>query len=144
MKHSLFEKIPLQKKIVALSAFLVLILLVYWLLEMTQIYDVKELEMEVYVDRIVGVNVDTDKIYFGTVAPGGSSTRAVTMTAGPYRSLVTIQYTGDISEWVSVSDNNFVVEANQSMRVDVQVKIPENTDVPGYRKGVLRIVFRRI
>lgn len=133
-----------QKAVIFSAALAALILSAYWFIDTATVYDVKELEMNVYVGRIVGMNVDTDKIYFGTIAPGGGSFRSMTVTAGPYRSLVSIQSTGDISEWVYVSDNNFVIEANESMKVEVSVRIPENEEIPGYRDGVMRIVFRMV
>ena len=42
---------------------------------------VKSVEAQVKVASVVGINLDTDKLYFGTVIPGGSAKRGLTVTA---------------------------------------------------------------
>lgn len=116
---------------------------VYLLLVQVPIYDVIEFPMEVYVDRVVGVNAETDAVHFGIVPPGSSSERKMTVTAGDSRTLVTFESSGDIADWVTVSENNLLLESGRNATVMIGVKIPEDVIPLAYRNGTLRIVFRR-
>ncbi len=106
------------------------------------IYDVIEYPMEVYVDNIAGFNVDANSIHFGIIPPGSSGGREVTVTAGGYRTRVTFESTGDITPWISVSDNDFFLSPYENRTVTVSVSIPDDVVPLAYRKGTMRIVFR--
>jgi hypothetical protein len=115
----------------------------YYVLFQTPIYKVIEFPMEVYVDSTVGVNVDTDAVHFGIVPPGSSSGRRMTVTAGGFRTLVTFESSGDIAEWVTVSENGFLLEPGGNRTVMIDVAIPDDVVPLAYRSGTLRIVFRK-
>ncbi len=116
----------------------------YWLVNLNPVYHIEEFDMDVYVGRITGFNVDTDAIHFGIVPPTGVSERKIKLKSGPFRSLVTIESYGDIAEWVGVSDNNFIMEPGGNKSITVHVIVPSDAAVPGYEDGKLRIVFKKI
>jgi hypothetical protein len=115
----------------------------YMLLFQLPVYDVIEFPMEVYVDRIVGINAETDVVHFGIVPPGGSSGRKMTVAGGDFRTLVTFESSGDISPWVTVSENNIVLERGANATVMIDVYVPKDVVPLAYRNGTLRITFRK-
>jgi hypothetical protein len=128
---------------VSITASVILTGLTYWFFYEAAIYDVKVLGMDVYVQNIAGFNVDTDAVHFGIVPPGGAGSREMKVTAGEFPTIVTFEYTGDISRWVYVSRNNIFLDANESTSVLLKVMVPEDAAVPGFREGEVRIIFRR-
>jgi hypothetical protein len=118
--------------------------LAYVNFEETSVYEVIEYPMQVYVDDIVGFNVETDNIHFGIVPPNGKSGREMTVTAGGFRTLVTMMASGEIAEWVAVSDNNFVLSPFENRTVMISVRIPPETKTHYYRNGTMRIIFRKV
>ena len=138
----------IERKTAALliiTAFIasILTLTIYWYLEFSTIYEVIELGMDVYVDKMPGLNVDIDAVHFGKVPPGGSGAREMTVTAGDYPTRVSFEHYGDISEWTSVSENDFFLEPNANRSMFVQITIPDDIVPLVYRNGTLRIVFRK-
>jgi hypothetical protein len=115
----------------------------YYMLFQTQIYDVIEFPMDVYVDNVVGVNVDTDMVHFGIVPPGNSAGRKMTVTAGGFRTLVTFESTGDIAPWVTISENNIPLESGENATVMIDIAVPDDIVPLAYRSGTLRIIFRK-
>ncbi len=142
----LFSKKHLRLYVVLLTSILTITFTCvgYWLYSTVSIYDMKELGADIYVGSVSGLNADTDAVHFGVVPPGGKSHRKMTVTAGKYRSLVTMEYSGTISEWVHVSDNNFILEPFEGMDVNVVASVPEDAENPSYRDGSLRIIFRKV
>jgi hypothetical protein len=115
----------------------------FHLLFQVPVYDVIEYPMEVYVDNIVGVNVETDVVHFGIVPPGGSAGREMTVTAGDFDTIVTFESSGDIAPWVSVSENGFPPSPLQNRTVTIDVSVPDDIVPLAYRSGTLRIIFRK-
>ncbi len=116
---------------------------VYLYLYAYSIYDTIEIGMDVYVDNNPGINVDIDAVHFGKVPPGGSGAREMNVTAGNYPTIVSFEHYGEISEWTSVSENDFFLEPNEIKSVFVQVSVPDDIIPLVYRNGTLKIVFRK-
>ena len=88
-------------------------------------------DMHLTVANNVGVNADTDAIWFGTIPPEGKGTRQLVFyESGGTR--ITIKTAGELASWVSVSDNNFVVEGNTSKTIDVYVSVPSYAEHRDY------------
>lgn len=128
---------------VALATFL-LTSFAYWIVNIEPVYLVKEMKMDIYIQQITGINVDTDAIHFGILPPGSGGMRTMIVETGEFRSLITLQHSGDISEWIHVTKNNFILEPYQNTTVDVYLTIPNDEEVPGYRDGIMRIIFKKI
>ncbi len=121
-----------------------LTLFAYWYLEVQSVYQVIDMEMDVYVDTIAGLNVDVDAVHFGKIPPGASGARKMNVTAGNYLTMVSFEHYGAISEWTSVTENDLILSPNGTREIFVQVSVPEDTATPDYRNGTLRIVFRKV
>lgn len=104
-------------------------------------YDVKELGMYLQVSDYTGFNVETSAVIFGTIPPGGTGKRDITVSnlaATPKQ--VVIKTEGELAEWVSVEENRFLIQVNESKTINVFVYVPENAEFGNYT-GTLKMLF---
>lgn len=92
----------------------------------------------------MGVNTDTGALYFGKSSPGSLVTREVNLTnSNTYPVYVTIKLLGNISGFVSVSDNNFILLPDEKKHITYYLQAPEGTPFANFT-GETRIFTRRI
>lgn len=107
------------------------------------IKEIKTIEMHVKVDDYVGFNLDTDKLYFGTVMPGGSAKRSIKISNHyGYEIKVKIYTGGIISNWVYLNNTKFILQPNETIDVPFTVNVPKDTPYGNYT-GKIKIVFTR-
>ena len=116
----------------------------YWLVNVNSVYLVQEFRADTYVDNIVGLNADNDAIHFGVVAPGGEGQRKLIVYTQEHRTLISVESSGPIADWISVSENNFIMEPHSSKTIWVIENVPPDTPVPNFRNGTVRVTFRRL
>ncbi|MBN2330692.1 MAG: hypothetical protein JXC85_02655 [Candidatus Aenigmarchaeota archaeon] len=137
------RRVVLLLALAAVLSYLVTMLAFYFVYT-SSVYETRELGMDVYVFKTAGLNVDDDAIHFGKIPPGASGRRNITIDNDAVPNLVSLEAYGDIAEWVSVSHNDFIIDAHESRNVTVFLQVPEDAEVPGYRSGTLRIIFRKV
>ena len=99
--------------------------------------DTIELDAYLVVGDHLGFNVDTTAIYFGTAPPGASPSRSVYINnTGCRKSRVVVEVEGDFSEWVDISDNNFILLMGEGKDVDFVVTIPSDAGLGNYSSKV--------
>lgn len=137
-----------RKRVILLSIILIVIAasIAYSLSESLFVYSVVEFDMHAKVveGKMVGVNIDTDALYFGKIRKGGLSTRWIIVDnqdEDPH--LIRIRTFGDLSKWVYVSDNNFILANNESRRVTVSCDVPQEAEVGNYT-GRLQVVYLNV
>jgi hypothetical protein len=107
------------------------------------IIDQKNIEVEFSVDDFVGLNVAKDKLYLGTIPPKGSGNRNITIENNHNKKvLVKIKTTNEISDFITIEKNNFILMPNESIEIKIKAIIPYNTEKKDY-KGNLIITFLR-
>ena len=107
------------------------------------IKEVKTIDMHVKVEDYVGFNLDTDKLYFGTVMPGGSAKRSISIFHNyTYPVKVKIFIQGYISNWVKADKTEFTVQPNEKLDVPFNVYVPKETPYGNYT-GKIKLVFTR-
>jgi len=114
----------------------------FWYTELRPIIRHQDMLMDVYVDASAGMNIDTDAIHFGKVPPGATSGRRMLVSGGDQRTQVTFETSGQLSGWVSVSENNFILEPHQNKSVDINLAVPATAHAPDYLRGTLRMTYR--
>lgn len=99
--------------------------------------------MELTVADYAGINVDTDKVYFGALPPGGSSTRTLSVSNTYGRPLeVTLVARGQLAGWVGYSPRVFLLEVGESRQVNVTTVVPTNAKLGNYSGNTI-IHFQR-
>ncbi len=107
--------------------------------------DVKEFNMALIVGNRTGIDVDTEKLTFGMITPAGSScTRYVFVSnKKDYPLRAYINFYGSFAEWVSVSENYFVLKPGEEKKLSFSASAPEDAAHGNYT-GRAKFVFKRI
>jgi len=136
-----------MKKSNAILILLILLFLTIGVVSLLYFYittiDIREVEMDLKVGNRIGINVGSDKIWFGMVTPGGSATRNIILTNDyPFPVLVKLMIYGDLKSYVSLSESNVVLEPNTKKEVSVTVFVPSDMRYGNYT-GTLKAVFKK-
>lgn len=124
---------------VVLSAFLAYFFYNYFIIE-----NIINLDMTARVGDHFGLNADADAIRFGMVMPGTSGERSVLVNNNAiYPLRVVILKSGDIADWVKLSENNFILKKNESRQIVFEVNAPENSSFGNYT-GKVKIIFKKV
>ncbi|RMF55634.1 hypothetical protein D6745_01405 [Candidatus Woesearchaeota archaeon] len=119
------------------------IILTLFLYSFYSVAFVKYVPMSVEVGRGVGFSLDTDILDFGKTFPGGVLSREIIVSHNVDERLkARIIPTGEIKDWVYLSDNNFHLAKNEVRKLAVFVYVPKNTSF-GNHTGTLRVFFQR-
>lgn len=133
------------------NAIILLLILVFLTISLTMltysffvIVDVKNVEMQVIVKSgRVGINLDTDKLWFGMISPGSSASREIELTNNKDYELETVlKPSGEIGDYVSFSENPAILKPHELKKVRVMLSLPETIAYGNYT-GNLRIIFKR-
>ncbi len=90
---------------------------------------------------IIGLDADTDALHFGTIAPGGSSERLMTVTPAHDARLV-IVFAGDAAPYLSVDKDDVRVVADEPIALNFTVTLPGNMSDGNYT-GTAKLYFYR-
>ena len=117
----------MRKIFIVLAAIIIVSLIPFFIDYM--LYDVKDLQTSVGVGGYLGFNIDTDKLYFGTLIQDGSATRDFYVENYVCdKCLVEIKPYGPISKIISLSNYRFLMKkgekkASQTIRPDSHQRI---------------------
>ncbi|HIJ99790.1 TPA: hypothetical protein H1011_03130 [archaeon] len=137
--------LPKSKKIPEFSVIVVFLAVLAALIALSgpsYEYELQKLDMHLTVGNRLGFNVDSDAVYFGTIFPGGTSTREITIFNNETRdAYVTIGAKGELSGWVSLSRNNFTIPGKSGTSFKVTAS-PPGSAAQGNYSAVLQIFLR--
>ena len=123
--------------------FLINTLIIFFIAGRLSLKDVQTLDMDMEVKNKIGFNVDTDKIHFGGLPPGGMSEREIVISHDfDFPVKVSIKTSGELAEYVTVSDNNFILSPLESKKITFYAIIDEDVPLGNYT-GNARFEFRR-
>jgi hypothetical protein len=88
-----------------------------------------------------GFNTDTWELSFGKNHPGGSGTKYFSITSKE-RAHVFIKVSGNMSEFLSFSDNNFIIQPGETKKIQTDLKIPQDAMLGNY-SGKVQVYFFR-
>jgi len=109
------------------------------------IADVKEIDMSLLVGDHAGFDVDGERLAFGMVKPASNSCiRYINLSnKRDYPLRIYINFDGNLTEFVSVSDNYFVIKPDEEKKLSFSASAPRDTAYGNYT-GTVRFVFKRI
>ncbi|MBL7056570.1 hypothetical protein ISS07_06670 [Candidatus Woesearchaeota archaeon] len=106
--------------------------------------DTITLDMEIKVDDHFGLNADTDALKFGRIMPGTSAERGIEVENNASFPLkIVITNSGVFQDWISISDNYFVLDVDDRKKVLFEVTAPDNADFGNY-SGKTTILFKKV
>ncbi len=102
-----------------------------------------ELPMDIKVEDHFAFNTDVDAIHFGKVPPGNEGLRGFFVNnTYPFQVVANLEISGDITSWVSASENVIVLEPNSHHKINLTASVPLGTAY-GLYEGTLAVTFRR-
>lgn len=112
-------------------------------------FSIKEVQ-EVYMDleiagnyKDIGFNPAGDALHFGLVPLLGRSNRNFTISHEyAYPIKVSIRSVGNITPFLIISDNDFILEPNIFKKLRATVIIPKDSEAGNY-DGTLKIIFKK-
>ncbi len=99
------------------------------------------MDVKVTDNEIIGVNVDTDALHFGSLMPGSSSMREVIFNNVEEDSNVQVIKKGNISIFIN-GPEKILAKKGENLNVTYSAFIPENAKV-GLYSGELVFIFRK-
>jgi len=86
----------------------------------------------------IGVNPLTERLDFGDLPKGNSASRIINVeNKGGMNIYVKIIKTGEISELIKISKNDFVLPPNSNEKVEFLLEMPISADKEGYKGNVM-------
>lgn len=118
--------------------FLILVLFIVVINnESSNIIQYQELNATVKIGEYVGINLDTDKLHFGTVTKGGYGERGITINSDE-DGYIYVTSQGDIGNWLYISNrSNLTVTENSSTIIHFFL-VPEDNAKEGMHEDVVR------
>lgn len=106
--------------------------------------ETRGMQINVVAERKVGINLDTDKMYFGTVPDGGSASRNVTIANSGSKKRFVLSVDGPLAGWTSASQSSFSLQPDENKTVTLQVAVPKNTTPGNYTSNLVITAYRAI
>lgn len=107
-----------------------------------KLLDYKEIPMTVTIlEGASSFNTSTESLNFAKIYPGGSVIKRINIYVNA-TTIVSIKSSGNISSFISLSENNFLMNKGDSKQLEVYLDVPN--DIPeGKYDGLLKIYFYR-
>src|SRR3989338_8214967 len=94
-------------------------------------------------DGTAGINVDNDKLHFGTISSIGVSKRPLRIEYAPSKSKVIIKAYGDLSKYISTTENNFIIDEGQIKEIEFIMDLAGSNAENGKYNGKIVLFFIR-
>ena len=117
------------------------VLIIYY----TQIIKhVDYMDMDVTTGSYIGFNLDPDAMHFGVLGPGRIAKRELVIENNFNKEvLIIIKIKGNISDMITISDNNFILNPGQNNTVTFACQIPQGTPDNTTYAGRIKTIFKR-
>lgn len=135
MKSNKYLKITFYCAVGLIISFLIFNFIFVDIIRLDYDFSVKE--------GTVGFNVDNDKLYFGSISKEGASKRDI-IIENPYsKSRVNIKSYGDFSDFIFISENNFIIKKGETKELEVILDLLNSNIEYGHYKGKIIIFLTR-
>jgi len=114
----------------------------YFIYTYLESYEIKTIDMHLTVGNYTGFDVTTNALVFGTVMPSSYAKRKINITNINERiHKIYIKPTGELAEWITLSENKFVLKEDQSKEIAIRIDVPYDAKY-GEHTGSLKIIFK--
>ncbi|MFH2020472.1 MAG: hypothetical protein ABIJ34_03600 [archaeon] len=130
--------------VIILCIFMVMFFLGMLVQKFQSAEEIIVVRMQYQITDKMGFNTDTDALYFGNGYPGTTTKRYIILNnSHEYPVLISIRLEGDLTPFVSVSENNFVLQPADMHVITYYVKSPKETSYGNYT-GLSTLIFKRV
>jgi len=106
---------------------------------------VRTIQMDMTAQNLIGINADDDAFHFGAAFRGSCSKRSLTLkheNEYPLRAVISIS--GEMKDWTSISENNFVINKGEEKEINLTACMPIDAILDKKYTGITRIVLKRL
>jgi uncharacterized membrane protein len=131
-------------KRILIAAIIIVCLVAIVLYVMPLSVETKGIQINVVAERKVGINLDTDKVYFGTVPVGGSALRNVTIANSGSKKRFVLSVEGPLNSWISASQSKLTLWSGENKTVTLNIDVPKNATPGNYTSNLVITAYRTI
>ena len=126
-----------------LAVFILLSASTLYIYFRVQLESVDEYKMYVRVnDEYSQLKIDNDVVAFSNMKPDMKDTRFIRLKNEGGEHLVEVVATGEIADWVDISDAKFTINENEEKEIQVAVSVPEEASLGEYDGKLLVIMHK--
>lgn len=127
-----------KNKIIAIILSIIILFLVINLISSLSILEKRQIYASIIVSDHYGFDLNGTALTFGMTMPGGSSHRDLIIKNEYNKDVYVESYVkGEIRDFISISDNNFVLKPNETKELSFVVLIPKGTEYGNYTGFVI-------
>jgi hypothetical protein len=125
--------------------FIIFLIFLYINFERDKVIDKRVIYAKVLVGDKYGFDINGTALTFGMITPGGSSsTREIELTNKYNRDVeVEIYSDGNIKDFLRISQENFILRRNESIKIKFTVSVPLECEFGTY-EGNVKVLIKRI
>lgn len=107
--------------------------------------DVQTVELHSNFENTYGFNLDTDKMYFGSVPPGEQGERDLVF-ANNYDFPVEVSsfFSGELEEYMRCENNNVVFQSGETGTITYTVNPPKDVTMRENYTGIAKVYIKRV
>ena len=104
---------------------------------------IRDIEMDAKVGDRIGIAVDSDRLIFGMMQPGGSGKREI-FIGNEHDFSINVQFIpiGQLKEYTNLPENPVLLQSGETKKVSVAVNFPKDMPYGNYT-GIMRVVFTK-
>ncbi|MDD4878376.1 MAG: hypothetical protein PHO02_05070 [Candidatus Nanoarchaeia archaeon] len=105
---------------------------------------IRDIEMEARVGDKVGIAVDSEKLFFGMIFPGGSGSKKI-LISNEQEFPIAVKFVpiGQLKEYTSASENPALLQIGETKEIGITVQMP--ADMPyGNYTGIMRVITTKV
>ena len=140
------DKIIKKLSLITVLLIIVITIVFFFTHPKPEIKELKELKIDLTVGNHTGINMDADALHFGTIKKGEVKTliREIVVSNNDLSAKkVRLFITGNLSEQLKISQNNFIVLPAENKTISITAIINPEREYGTY-EGVLKAVFHEI
>ncbi|MBU2589537.1 MAG: hypothetical protein KKA65_01105 [Nanoarchaeota archaeon] len=105
--------------------------------------EIRTIDIDFKVGDRIGINLDTDKLWFGTVKPGASATRSI-IISNDFDFPISIKFLvkGELEDNIAFSENNVIINSKKNKEIRVTANAPRGMSFGNY-SSTMKVVLRR-
>jgi len=106
--------------------------------------EIRTIDVDFKVGNRIGINLDTDKLWFGMIKPGSSATRSL-MVTNDYEFPISIEFLvkGELKNNLAFSENNIPINSKELKEISVTAYAPQDMPYGNY-SSTIKVVLRRL
>jgi len=126
--------------VVLMLILIIILITLNYTAKNTYASEIWEYDMFLTVGNYTGFNVNNSALYFGTIKPGGTSTRKIELKNNNQFVKVSMFVNGELAEWIYTEDTSFNLLENEEKTIEIKGIVPKDAKLKNY-EGKITIKF---